>query len=166
MTYKDQVMAARQQQAVGAAGARHRDDRGRRKGRGQVAWSTGPSSSEGCRDRSRSAGRYNTFSGHHRSSSHGRGGRDQFRERTRSCPPQRRQRSKSEDSSMYRRRMSSISWQEPRTSLDTRLPERSFSRARAMSAGPGSRSKYDVDRHSKYYSRRAQSFIDRRYLPS
>lgn len=161
-------MGARQQ------AARRKDERSQRqRGRSQVAWSTGQSSSDGYRDRSRSVGargpsRYNTISGYGtRSRGHSRS-RDQYRERTRSCPPVRRQRSKSEDSALYRRRMSSISWQEPRTvtSLDHRLPERSFSRARAMSAGPGSRSKYDVDRHSKYYSRRAQSFIDRRYLPS
>ena len=109
-----------------------------------------------------------------------------YRERTKSAPPLRRHRSRSEE----RRRSSP--WRERRvmTSFSLHPPERGEAGVRPVTPG---RTKYDVDRQSKYYSRRAQvgtsyivarigrlsttynshismlylqSFIDKRYLPT
>ena len=106
--------------------------------------------------------RYNTISGYNNTTTRYPG----YRERTKSAPPLRRHRSKSEDSSLHRRRSCVSPWSERRTVTSFSLyPQDSYTRA--SSATPRrSRSKYDVDRQSRYYSRRAQSFIDKRYLPS
>ena len=72
-----------------------------------------------------------------------------YRERTKSAPPLRRHRSRSEE----RRRSSP--WRERRvmTSFSLHPPERGEAGVRPVTPG---RTKYDVDRQSKYYSRRAQ----------
>ena len=86
-----------------------------------------------------------------------------YRERTKSAPPGgRRQRSRSEDSAMTRRRPGE---RRTMTSFSLHPSESRSHEAGVRPVTPG-RTKYDVDRQSSYYSRRAQSFIDKRYLPT
>ena len=140
----------------GSGGGRRRYPGGGERSRG---WGAG-----GYRSRSSGPGaRYNTIQGppggRH---GHGQAGRyTGYRERTKSAPPGgRRHRSRSEDSGAMARRRSGE--RRTMTSFSLHPPE---SREGVRPVTPG-RSKYDVDRQSTYYSRRAQSFIDKRYLPT
>ena len=120
--------------------------------------------------------RFNTFSGRSaRSASStrvpGPAGAS-YRERTKSAPPPlRRMRSKSEDSSQ-RRRWSASPWRERRT-------QTSFSNYPAHPAHPSSDQTYPASalassrwsrRHrggqESYYTRKAQSFMEKRFLPT
>ena len=123
---------------------------------------------------SSSSSRFNTFSG--RSASRARlpasSGPATFRERTKSAPPPlRRMRSKSEDSAQ-RRRWSESPWGERRTqtsfsnypahpahpSADQTYPASALASSRWSRAGRGGQ--------ESYYTRKAQSFMDKRFLPT
>ena len=124
--------------------------------------------------------RFNTFSG--RSGSRSRmsrlsrlpasGATANFRERTKSAPPPlRRMRSKSEDSS-HRRRSSASPWRERRTHTSfSNYPGPSSDQtypASALASSKWSRRQRasERDRQSSYYTRKAQSFMDKRFLPT
>ena len=121
--------------------------------------------------------RFNTFSGRSaaRSASSSRVSGPapaSYRERTKSAPPPlRRMRSKSEDSAQ-RRRWSESPWGERRTqtsfsnypahpahpSADQTYPASALASSRWSRAGRGGQ--------ESYYTRKAQSFMDKRFLPT
>ena len=118
-----------------------------------------------------SSSRFNTFSGYSRAASATRCPPG-YRERTKSAPPPlRRMRSKSEDSS-HRRRSSASPWRERRThtsfsnypahpahpSADQTYPASALASSRWSRAGRGGQ--------ESYYTRKAQSFMDKRFLPT
>ena len=145
----------------GSGGGRRRYGGGGERHRG---WGAGGG---GYRSRSSGPGaRFNTIQGQPgggaRHPGHGQAGRyTGYRERTKSAPPGiRRHRSRSEDSGAMARRRSGE--RRTMTSFSLHPPE---TREGVRPVTPG-RTKYDVDRQSSYYSRRAQSFIDKRYLPT
>ena len=119
-----------------------------------------------------SSSRFNTFSGYSRAASASRCPPG-YRERTKSAPPPlRRMRSKSEDSSQ-RRRSSASPWRERRTqtSFSNYHPGPSSDQtypASALASSKRSRRNRlsERERQSSYYTLKAQSFMDKRFLPT
>ena len=121
---------------------------------------------------SSSSSRFNTFSGYGRAASSSRY-QPAYRERTKSAPPPlRRMRSKSEDSSQ-RRRSSASPWRERRTqtSFSQYCPTSGSDQTYPASALASSKSSRrhrgsERERQSSYYTWKAQSFMDKRFLPT
>ena len=116
--------------------------------------------------------RFNTFSGRSASRSRAGGpGPASYRERTKSAPPPlRRMRSKSEDSSQ-RRRWSESPWRERRTQTSfSHFPARSSSDqtypASALASSRRSRRHRGPAESGNNYTRKAQSFMEKRFLPT
>ena len=127
--------------------------------------------------------RFNTFSGRSASRSRvGGQGSASYRERTKSAPPPlRRMRSKSEDSAQ-RRRWSESPWRERRTqtsfsnypappahaapSSDQTYPASALASSRWSRRHRGGENCRSSGSAGSYLTRKAQSFMDKRFLPT